>query len=180
MSRIGKLPITVEKGVEVNISDANIVTVKNGKKSEVINVNPSLTVKLEDGSVVLTRNNDEAQTRAYHGLYRTLISNAVQGVTKGWQKTLELNGVGYRSAVKGKSLELNLGYSHPINYAIPEGIEIKVEKNTTVHVSGSSKALVGQVAAKIRSFRPPEPYLGKGVKYSDEVIKRKAGKSAGK
>ena len=180
MSRIGKLPITIEKGVEVSVSDANVVTVKNGKSTEVINVNSSLTVKKEDGSVTLTRKNDEAQTRAYHGLYRTLIANAVLGVTKGWKKTLELNGVGYRSSVKGKSLELNLGYSHPIKYDIPAGIEIKVEKNTTINVSGSSKALVGQVAAKIRSYRPPEPYLGKGVKYSDEVIKRKAGKSAGK
>ena len=152
MSRIGKLPITIEKGVDVSISDTNVVTVKGGKSSEVINVNPCLTVKMEDGAVTLTRNNEEAQTRAYHGLYRTLISNAVLGVTKGWSKTLELNGVGYRSSVKGKALELNLGYSHPISYNIPEGIQIKVEKNTTVHVSGSSKALVGQVAAKILSL----------------------------
>jgi len=180
MSRIGKLPITIEKGVEVSLSPANIVTVKNGKNSELINVNSSIEVKIEGGELTLTRKNDEAQTRAYHGLYRTLISNAVQGVTKGWQKTLELNGVGYRSAVKGKVLELNLGFSHPIKFDIPAGIDVKVEKNTTVHISGSSKELVGQVAAKIRGYRPPEPYLGKGVKYSDEVIKRKAGKSAGK
>lgn len=180
MSRIGKLPITIEKGVDVSLSPANVVTVKNGKNTEVINVNPSIKVTIEGAELTLTRNNDEAQTRAYHGLYRTLISNAVHGVTKGWVKTLELNGVGYRSAVKGKVLELNLGYSHPINFDIPAGIEIKVVKNTTVNISGSSKELVGQVAAKIRGYRPPEPYLGKGVKYSDEVIKRKAGKSASK
>ncbi len=180
MSRIGKLPIAIEKGVDVSISPDNVVTVKAGKNTEVINVKPVLTVKIEDGNLSLTRNNDETQTRAYHGLYRTLIHNAIVGVTKGWSKELELNGVGYRSAVKGKVLELNLGYSHPINFDIPAGIEVKVEKNTKVTVSGSSRELVGQVAAKIRGYRPPEPYLGKGVKYSDEVIKRKAGKSAGK
>ena len=180
MSRIGKLPVTLEKGVEVSVSPENCVTVKSGKNAEKIDVQPVLTVKVEDGQVTLTRNDESTQTRAFHGLYRTLIHNAVVGVTKGWSKELELNGVGYRSAVKGKVLELNLGYSHPINFPIPEGITVKVEKNTKVMISGSSRALVGQVAAKIRSFRPPEPYLGKGVKYSDEVIRRKAGKSAGK
>ena len=181
MSRVGKNPVYFDGSkVKVTLSDEHVVTVAAGKKTEAVPVQEVINVEVKDGQVVLTRKNDEPKTRAFHGLYRALIQNAVTGVTTGWKKELELNGVGYRSAVKGKTLELNLGYSHPIEFPIPEGIEIKVEKQTIIEVSGSNRGQVGQVAAVIRGFRPPEPFLGKGVKYSDEVIRRKAGKSAGK
>ena len=179
MSRVGRAPIVVPDKVEVKIAD-NSVVVKGGKSELKIDMQPAINAKLEDGQVWLTRSNDEPKNRAFHGLYRALIQNAVTGVSKGWSRSLELNGVGYRANVSGKTLELTLGYSHPIKYAIPDGIEIKVEKQTTVIVNGANRELVGQVAAKIRSFRPPEPYLGKGVKYTDEYIRRKAGKSAAK
>ena len=178
MSRIGKATIFFEKDVQVTVGSDNQVTVKGGKHIQVIAVKPEIKVEVSEGQVNLTRSNDEAQTRSFHGLYRALIQNAVTGVSRGWSKELELNGVGYRATVKGRVLELNLGYSHPICYDIPSGIEAKVEKNTKVIISGPGRDLVGQVAAKIRGFRPPEPFLGKGVKYSDEVIRRKAGKSA--
>jgi len=180
MSRIGRAPIVVPDKVEVKIAADNIVTVKGGNKQLSVEMLPSINAKLEDGQVVLTRKDDEPKTRAFHGLYRALIQNAVTGVSQGWSKSLELNGVGYRANVAGKTLELTLGFSHPIKFPIPEGIEIKVEKQTSLMISGANKEQVGQVAAKIRSFRPPEPYLGKGVKYSDEYIRRKAGKSAAK
>lgn len=180
MSRVGKVPVYFEKDVQVTVTPDNEVVVKGGKSSLTIKMQPSITAKVEDGKVVFVRGNDEKQTRAFHGLYRALVQNAVTGVSKGWSKSLELNGVGYRAAVKGKDLELNLGYSHPIKYPIPQGIEAKVDKNTKVTVSGVNRELVGQVAADIRALRPPEPFLGKGVKYSDEHIRRKAGKSAGK
>lgn len=179
MSRVGKALISLEKkNVQVTVDANNLVTVKGGKHTQTIRVRPEITVRVEEGQIHLTRSNDEPQTRSFHGTYRSLIQNAVTGVTQGWSKELELNGVGYRAAVKGRVLELNLGYSDLKRYNIPSGIEVKVEKNTRVLVSGPSRQLVGQVAADIRSFRPPEPFLGKGVKYSDEVIRRKAGKSA--
>ncbi|RME17168.1 MAG: 50S ribosomal protein L6 [Bdellovibrio sp.] len=180
MSRVGKAPIYFDKTVQVNVTPDNVVVVKGPKHTEQIAVKPCIKVHVEDEKIILTRDNDEAQTRAYHGLFRSLIQNAVTGVTKGWTKVLELNGVGYRANVSGKKLELTLGYSHPIHFDIPEGIEMKVEKQTRLTVAGPNKELVGQVAAKIRSFRPPEPFLGKGIKYADEHIRRKAGKSAGK
>lgn len=179
MSRVGKNPVVFDSKVQVTVNN-NDVVVKGAKATQTITLNPVISAKVEDGQVVLTRKNDEQQTRAYHGLYRALVQNAVTGVSTGWTKELELNGVGYRANVAGKTLELNLGYSHPIKFAIPEGIEIKVDKQTKVSVSGASREQVGQVAAKIRGFRPPEPFLGKGVKYTDEVIRRKAGKSSGK
>lgn len=179
MSRVGRAPIVVPDKVEVKIAE-NSVVVKSGNKELTVDMQPTISAKLEDGQVWLMRSNDEPKNRAFHGLYRALIQNAVTGVSKGWSRSLELNGVGYRANVSGKTLELTLGYSHPIKYDIPDGIEIKVEKQTTVIVNGANRELVGQVAAKIRSFRPPEPYLGKGVKYSDEYIRRKAGKSAAK
>jgi large subunit ribosomal protein L6 len=141
---------------------------------------PEITAKLENGQITLTRKDDTQAVRALHGLYRALVQNAVTGVSSGFSRSLDLVGVGYRAAVSGKKLELSLGYSHPINFPIPDGIEIKVEKQTNILISGPSKELVGQVAAKIRGFRPPEPYLGKGVKYTDEKLRRKEGKSAGK
>ncbi|MCB0413604.1 MAG: 50S ribosomal protein L6 [Bdellovibrionales bacterium] len=180
MSRIGRAPVFFDDKVQVTVTPNNEVVVKGGKDTETVKLQPTIKARVENGQVVLTRENDEPKNRAFHGLYRALIQNAVTGVSKGWSKDLELNGVGYRANIKGKVLELNLGYSHPINFDIPAGIEITVDKQTKLSVKGANKELVGQVAAKIRDFRPPEPYLGKGVKYADEYIKRKAGKSASK
>ena len=180
MSRVGKLPVILAEGVQVSVTPENEVVIKGAKFTQKVQLQSVIEAKVEEGKVILTRKNDEPQSRAYHGLYRSLVQNAVTGVSKGWSKNLELNGVGYRASVSGKTLELNLGYSHPIKYPIPNEIEIKVEKNTKLSVAGPSKELVGRVAAKIRSYREPEPYLGKGVKYADEYIRRKAGKSASK
>ena len=179
MSRIGKQIVELEKGVEVSVSPDQQVIVKNGNKSLSIPLYKNLELKKEDGKVSLIRKSEDQETRALHGLCRSLINNAVIGVSKGWSKTLELNGVGYKASVSGKTLVLNLGYSHPINYEIPEGLEIKVEKQTKVLVQGLDKELVGRASHKIRSYRPVEPYLGKGVKYTDEVVRRKSGKSGG-
>lgn len=180
MSRVGRAPVFFDKAVQITITAANEVVVKGAKHSMTVRMRPEIKAKIEDGKVVLSKTNEATETRAYHGLYRALIQNAVTGVSKGWSKVLELNGVGYRAAVSGKKLEMSLGYSHPVVFMIPNGIEIAVEKQTRISVSGANREQVGQVAAKIRGFRPPEPYLGKGVKYADEVIKRKAGKSAAK
>jgi large subunit ribosomal protein L6 len=180
MSRIGKAPVYFDKAVQINITPANEVVVKGAKHSMTVKMRPEISAKIEDGKVVLTAKNAEPTTRAYHGLFRALIQNAVTGVSKGWTRDLELNGVGYRAAVSGKKLELTLGFSHPVVFMIPAGIEITVDKQTKISVTGPNREQVGQVAAKIRSFRPPEPYLGKGVKYAHETIKRKAGKSAAK
>jgi large subunit ribosomal protein L6 len=180
MSRVGKAPVTVASGVKVNITPENEVIVQGAKATQKVQMRPQITAKLENGQIVLTRKDDTKTSRELHGLYRALVQNAVTGVSTGFTKSLDLVGVGYRAAVSGKKLELSLGYSHPINFPIPDGIEIKVEKQTSISVTGSNRGLVGQVAAKIRGFRPPEPYLGKGVKYSDEKLRRKEGKSAGK
>lgn len=179
MSRIGRNPVFFDDKVNVTVNN-NEVVVKGPKHTQKVTLQPVIKAKVEDGKVVITRENDEPQTRAFHGLYRALVQNAVTGVSTGWTKELELNGVGYRASVSGKILELNLGYSHPIKFDIPTDIEIKVNKQTKVIVAGPSREQVGQVAAKIRGFREPEPYLGKGVKYADEHIRRKVGKSAGK
>ena len=180
MSRIGRAPVTVGNGVTVNVTPANEVVVKGAKYSQKVAMRPEISAKFENGQIVLTRKDESQSSRSLHGLYRALIQNAVTGVSTGFTKSLDLVGVGYRAAVQGKKLELSLGYSHPISFPIPEGIEMKVEKQTNIQITGASKELVGQVAAKIRGFRPPEPYLGKGVKYTDEKLKRKEGKSAGK
>ena len=180
MSRIGKNPVMFDDKVQVNVTPANEVVVKGGKSSLNIKMNPAISAKVDGKKVVLSRKDDSKESRALHGLYRALIQNAVVGVGKGFTRGLELHGVGYRANVAGKKLELSLGFSHPVVFDIPEGIEIKVDKQTAISVTGASKELVGQVAAKIRSFRPPEPYLGKGVRYAGENIRRKAGKSAGK
>jgi large subunit ribosomal protein L6 len=180
MSRIGKAPVNFDEKVQVTVTPANVVTVKGAKFSLNIPMKPEVSAKVEGRKVMLVRNKETKEARALHGLYRALLQNAVTGVSKGFTKTLELHGVGYRASVSGKKLELSLGYSHPIIFDIPDGIEIKVEKQTTVIINGASRDLVGQVAAKVRSFRPPEPYLGKGVRYQGENIRRKAGKSAGK
>jgi large subunit ribosomal protein L6 len=180
MSRIGKNPVSFDSKVNVTITPKNEVIVKGAKTSMTVSMRPEIQAKVEAGQVVLTRKNDAKETKALHGLYRSLVKNAVVGVTEGFTRSLTLQGVGYRASVSGQKLELSLGFSHPVIFDVPKGIEIKVDKQTTVLVTGADKALVGQVAAKIRGFRPPEPYLGKGVRYTDEVIRRKEGKSAGK
>ncbi len=179
MSRIGKYPVTFDDKSNVTVAGQQVV-VKGAKSSLKFNLDQRITAKLDGKNVILTRADDSKESKSLHGLYKVLIQNAVTGVSTGFTKALEMHGVGYRANVQGKKLELALGFSHPIIFDIPEGIEIKVDKQTTVSVAGADKALVGQVAAKIRSFRPPEPYLGKGVRYVGEHIRRKAGKSAGK
>ena len=179
MSRIGKYPVNFDDKTQVSVV-GGLVTVKGAKTTLKYELDSRITAKVEAKKVVLTRADDTRESKSLHGLYKVLIQNAVNGVSQGFAKGLELHGVGYRANVAGKKLELSLGFSHPIHFDIPEGIEIKVDKQTTVTVNGADKALVGQVAAKIRSFRPPEPYLGKGVRYAGEHIRRKAGKSAGK
>lgn len=180
MSRVGKAPVNFDDKVQVAVTPANEVQVKGAKQTLNIKMKPEISAKVEGKKITLIRNKETKEARALHGLYRALIQNAVTGVGKGFTRSLELHGVGYRASVSGKKLELSLGFSHPVVFEIPEGIEIKVEKQTAVTVTGASRELVGQVAAKIRSFRPPEPYLGKGVRYQGENIRRKAGKSAGK
>ena len=179
MSRIGKLPIELAKDVKLDFIDS-VLTVQgpNGKLSRQIMTCVSL--EIAESSLVVVRNDELNATRSAHGLTRTLINNMVVGVTKGFKTDLEINGVGYRAEVKGKELVLSLGYSHPVNFPIPDGIVIDVEKMTKLSVKGFDKELVGQTAAKIRSFRSPEPYKGKGIKYADETILRKAGKTGKK
>jgi len=176
MSRIGKKPVALPKGVKVTVHGAEAV-VEGSKGSLRCPIPKGITVDVTADSISLTRANDEAQSRAFHGLARALINNAVQGVTTGWKKELDIVGVGYKAAVEPGGLRLDLGYSHPINYAAPAGITIGVEKNTHLTVTGIDRQLVGQVAADLRKFRKPEPYKGKGVQYTGEVIRRKAGKT---
>lgn len=179
MSRIGKAPIAVPSGVTVDIKDG-VVSVKGPKGQLKTAVRSELTVKHEDGKLTVTKNNDDRITRGLHGLSRTLIANMVKGVTDGFDQNLEITGVGYRAVMEGKRLVLSLGYSHPVNIDPPEGVTIAVGKGNVVTVSGADKQAVGDVSALIRSKRPPEVYKGKGVKYQGEVIRRKAGKAAGK
>ena len=179
MSRIGRLPVAVPAGVEVKVAENNLVTVK-GPKGTLERVLPvEMSIKVEDGHVVVTRPSDLKKMKALHGLTRTLIQNMVIGVSQGYEKTLEVNGVGYRAAKQGKKLVLNLGYSHPVEMEDPAGLESKVDGNKIV-VSGIDKEKVGQYAAEIRDKRRPEPYKGKGIKYADEVIRRKVGKTGKK
>ncbi len=184
MSRIGKLPVAVPAGVEVAIDAANVVSVKGKLGKLELSVDPVITVAKNGNEVVVTRSSDEKDHRAKHGLYRALIQNMVTGVANGFEKKLEVIGVGYRANMNGNILELSLGHSHPYFLLTPAGISIEVDtkssKNARIIVKGASKEVVGQVAAKIRSLRPPEPYKGKGVRYVDEQVRRKAGKSAGK
>jgi len=174
MSRIGKKPVALPKGVKVTVHGAEAV-VEGSKGSLSCPIPTGISVEVKADSVNLTRASDEARFRAFHGLARALIQNAVLGVTAGWKK--DIVGVGYKAAMDGGVLRLDLGYSHPINYAAPAGITIGVEKNTHLTVTGIDRQLVGQVAADIRKFRKPEPYKGKGVQYTGEVIRRKAGKT---
>jgi len=179
MSRIGKRPITIPAGVDVTL-DGNHVSVKGPKGELSRRLHKDVIVRREDGTIVVERPSDQGEHRALHGLSRTLVANMVEGVTTGFTKTLEIVGVGYRAETKPFGLTLALGYSHPIDYKAPEGITLRAVNPTTVEVSGTDKEVVGQVAAEIRSLRPPEPYKGKGVKYQGEVIRRKAGKAGGK
>ncbi|NLJ90596.1 MAG: 50S ribosomal protein L6 [Clostridiales bacterium] len=177
MSRIGKMPIAVPADVTVDIAENNKVTVKGPKGTLERVLAPQLTIKMEDGNIVVERPNDLKKNKSLHGLTRTLIANMIEGVTKGYEKVLEINGVGYRAAKQGKSLNLTLGYSHPVVLEDPEGVETVVEGNNKIIVRGIDKEKVGQHAAEIRDKRRPEPYKGKGIKYADEVIRRKAGKT---
>ncbi len=180
MSRIGKLPIPVPSGVQIRVEGQN-VTVQGPKGKLSMAAHPAVQVVVADGRVVCQRSSEEKAHRALHGLTRSLLRNMVDGVVKGFERRLELVGVGYRASLLGaKNLNLALGYSHPIIYPIPDGVTVEVKDQTQVIVSGIDKQLVGAVAAKIRSFRPPEPYKGKGVKYAEERIRRKAGKTGAK
>jgi large subunit ribosomal protein L6 len=177
MSRIGKQPIAVPSGVEVKIEPGR-VSVTGPRGSLAQNVSPDMAVALEDGNVTVTRPTDRGEHRALHGLTRSLVANMVEGVTNGFEKRLEIQGVGYRASLKGSSVELALGYSHPIEVRPPEGIQFEVPAPTQVVVRGIDKQAVGQVAAEIRRLRPPEPYKGKGVRYQGEQVRRKVGKRA--
>ncbi len=179
MSRIGKKPIDIPQGVEVKVEGNNHVVVKGPKGQLEADFNPKLTIKVEDNKVIVERPDDSSFMRAIHGTTRALLANMVEGVSKGFTVELEIHGIGYRAAMKGKTLELQLGYSHPIIYEPPADIQITVDGNT-IKVSGIDKQKVGQVAAEIREFRKPDAYKGKGIRYKDEVLKLKPGKSVGK
>ena len=177
MSRIGRQPVTVPAGVEVKIDEENCVTVKGPKGTLTQTFSPDMSIKLDNGSLTVERHSEEKQYRALHGLTRSLLANMVEGVTNGYQKTLEVNGVGYRAAKEGKTLVLTLGYSHLVKIDEEPGITFEVQDTNKIIVSGIDKQRVGAVAAVIRGKRPPEPYHGKGVKYADEHIRRKSGKA---
>lgn len=179
MSRIGKKPVEIPQGVEVKI-DGQTVTAKGALGTETVVVRPEIAVKMEDNHVVLTKVGTSRETDALYGLSRTLVANAIHGVKDGFVKKLGINGVGYRAQMQGSTLNMALGYSHPVDIVPPEGITITVEANTKITVKGSNKQTVGDVAALIRSKRPPEVYKGKGVKYEGEYIRRKAGKAGKK
>ncbi|MFQ5536445.1 MAG: 50S ribosomal protein L6 [Gemmatimonadota bacterium] len=178
MSRIGKLPVDLPKGVEAKQQNGTLM-VKGPKGELSLDVHPEMKVVIEEGRIRVERPSDEKRHRALHGLTRSLVANMVTGVTEGFQKTLEIIGVGYRADVKGKGIVLNLGYSHTIEYTPAEGVKLECPSQTTIVVSGADKQKVGQAAAEIRAFRPPEPYKGKGVRYQGEHVRRKAGKTAG-
>lgn len=176
MSRIGKLPIAIPQGVEVEVN-GNVVDVKGPKGELHKELHPEMKIELTDGKIVVTRPSDGKIHRSLHGLTRSLIANMVEGVTKGFERNLEISGVGYRASKQGEKLVLAVGYSHPIEVVPEAGIEIEVTTPTKISVKGIDKQLVGQTAANIRDFRPPEPYLGKGIRYADERVRRKAGKA---
>ncbi len=179
MSRIGKLPVVIPDGVDVKL-EGQTITVKGPLGTETVTIRSEITVKQEDNKIVLTRNDESRLTRSLHGLSRTMVANAVKGVKEGFTKKLEIVGVGYRAAMQGADLNMQLGYSHPVIVKAPQGIKIAVEANTKITVTGSNKQTVGDVAAAIRAKRPPEVYKGKGIKYEGEYIRRKAGKTGKK
>lgn len=180
MSRIGKLPVAIPSGVTVTLTPDNVVTVKGPKGQLVKAMSTKVNIAVENNLIVVTRNNDEKEQKALHGLTRALVNNMVTGVTTGYQKTLELVGVGYRATLQGKKLVLSLGYSHPVEINAVNGIDFETPAPTKVIVKGIDKELVGAVAADIRTWRKPEPYKGKGIKYDNEVIRRKEGKTGKK
>ncbi|MDO4976025.1 MAG: 50S ribosomal protein L6 [Eubacteriales bacterium] len=180
MSRIGRLPVEIPAGVTIDIAEGNTVTVKGPLGTLVENLPAEMDIKIENNEVIVTRPNDLKKMKSLHGLTRTLIANMVTGVTKGYQKVLEINGVGYRAQKQGKKLILSLGYSHPVEMEDPEGLETVLEGQNKITVKGINKQKVGQYAAEIREKRKPEPYKGKGIKYADEVIRRKVGKTGKK
>lgn len=179
MSRKGKLPVPIPKGVEVKIQN-NQVVVKGPKGQLEQNLIPEVEILVEEGQIKVQLTDGNEENKNFHGLYRTLVENLVVGVTQGYERVLEMIGVGYRASVKGNDLDLQIGVSHPVLLPIPEGITVKVEKNTTIILNGNNKQQIGQFAAVIRSKRPPEPYQGKGIRYKNEYVRRKAGKSAAK
>ena len=177
MSRIGRAPINVPAGVTVTVTPENVVTVKGPKGTLTQTFNSNIKIEVAGNEINVTRPNDEKENRALHGLTRTLVNNMVVGVTSGYEKRLEINGVGYRAEKQGKKLVLSLGYSHPVFFEEGNGVTFDLPDNTTILVKGIDKQVVGQIAAQIREKRPPEPYLGKGIKYAGEHIRRKAGKT---
>ena len=180
MSRIGRMPIEVPNGVTVTIADSNVVTVKGPKGTLTKNLHPDMTIKQEGNEILITRPSDNKNHRALHGLTRSLLKNMVVGVTNGYEKVLEVNGVGYRAQMQGKNLLMNLGYSHNVEMEPVEGITIACPTPNQIVISGIDKQVVGEFAAVVRKKRPPEPYKGKGIKYADEHIRRKEGKTGGK
>ena len=180
MSRIGRMPVAIPAGVTVTIAENNLVTVKGPKGTLERELPVEMTIKEEDGHIIVTRPNDLKKMKSLHGLTRTLINNMITGVTQGYEKVLEINGVGYRASKQGKTLTLNLGYSHPVLMEDPEGLETVLEGQNKITVKGIDKEKVGQYAAEIRDKRRPEPYKGKGIKYADETIRRKVGKTGKK
>jgi len=178
MSRIGKQPVSIPSGIEVSL-DGGVISFKKGNVTKELNTKDLVDVKIENNEIVFSPKGDDRESRAFWGTFRSLSNNIVIGLTDGYEKKLEINGVGYKAAVQGNKLVLNLGHSHPIDYEFPKDVQISVEKNL-VTIKGDDKQVIGQIAAEIRSFRPPEPYKGKGVKYLEEVIIRKAGKTAAK
>jgi large subunit ribosomal protein L6 len=179
MSRIGKKPVAVPKGVTVTLS-GNSVSVKGPKGELARTFHPEMTLAMEGDNVTVSRPSDETRHKALHGLSRTLLANMVEGVTQGYKKTLEIQGVGYKAETKPFGLQLSLGFSHPVQYKAPAGIKFAVENNTVVKIEGADKEMVGQVAAELRNMRPPEPYKGKGIRYQGEQVRRKAGKTGAK
>ena len=178
MSRIGKQPITLPGGVDVAVAEGNLVTVKGPRGSLTQPMHPDMRILIEDGLARVERPDDEAFHRSLHGLTRSLLANMVEGVTNGFEKRLQIIGVGYRAALKGKDLEVQAGYSHPVMVQVPEGIEFEVPAPTSIVVRGNDKQAVGEIAAKIRKIRKPEPYKGKGIRYEGEYVRKKAGKAA--
>ena len=180
MSRIGRAPISIPAGVEIKVEDNNVVTVKGAKGTLTQQFNANMAIAMDNGVLTVTRPNDAKENRALHGLTRTLINNMIVGVTEGYKKELDVNGVGYRVSKEGKNLVMNLGYSHPVTMPEVDGITIEVPGPNKIIIHGCDKQKVGQFAAEVREKRPPEPYKGKGIKYVDEVIRRKAGKTGAK
>ena len=180
MSRIGKMPITVPAGVEINVAEGNVVTVKGPKGTLTRAFHPNMQISVDGAVAHVTRPNDEKLNKSLHGLSRTLLHNMVVGVTEGFKKELDVNGVGYRVSKEGNKLVMNLGYSHPVVFEEKDGVTLDAPAANKIVVSGTDKQIVGQIAAEIRGKRPPEPYKGKGIKYTTEVIRRKEGKTGGK